>query len=54
LLKGAQDFAMIGAYTTQFGDPSALADVLRAEGLEVEFKKYFFGCATEVCCRKPA
>lgn len=54
LLRGAQDFAMIGTYTTHFGDASGLADMLRAEGLDVEFKKYFFGCATGVCGRKPA
>ena len=54
LLRGAQDFAMIGTYTTHFGDASGLADMLRAEGLDMEFRKYFFGCATGVCGRKPA
>jgi ubiquinone/menaquinone biosynthesis C-methylase UbiE len=53
-LKGAQDFAMIGTYSTNFGDASAVADMLRAEGLEVEFKRLFFGCATAVAGRKPA
>ena len=32
----------------------AFADMLRAEGLEVEFRRYFFGCATGVSGRKPA
>ena len=54
LLKGAQDFAMIGTYTTQFGDASVLTEMLRAEGLDAEFRTYFFGCATGVCGRKPA
>ena len=51
-LRGAQDFAMIGAYTANFGDASGLAAMLRAQGLEVEFIRYFFGCATGVAGRK--
>ncbi|WP_244673171.1 class I SAM-dependent methyltransferase [Mesorhizobium sp. 131-2-1] len=54
LLKGAQDFSMIGTYSTNFGDASAVADMLRAERLDVEFKRFFFGCATAVAGRKPA
>lgn len=54
LLRGAQDFAMIGIYSTNFGDASGFAAMLRAEGLEVEFKRYFFGCATGITGRKPA
>ncbi|MBO9545069.1 class I SAM-dependent methyltransferase [Caulobacter sp.] len=53
-LAGAQDFTMIGTYSTNFGDASAFGDMLRAEGLEVEFKRCFFGCATLVAGRKPA
>lgn len=53
-LRGANDFAMIGAYSTNFGDARAFADMLRAEGLEVEFRRYFFGCATGVVGRRPA
>jgi demethylmenaquinone methyltransferase/2-methoxy-6-polyprenyl-1,4-benzoquinol methylase len=53
-LRGAQDFAMIGTYSTNFGDARELADMLRADGLEVELRRYFFGCATGVCGRKPA
>lgn len=54
LLNGAQDFSMIGTSSTNFGDASAVAEMLRAEGLEVEFKRFFFGCATAVAGRKPA
>ncbi len=53
LLRGAQDFAMIGTYTSNFGDARTFADRLRAEGLEVEFQRYFFGCATGVSGRRP-
>ena len=53
LLRGAQDFALIGTYSTRFGDASGIAEMLRAEGLEVVFSKHFFGCATSVSGRKP-
>ncbi|MEQ1953724.1 class I SAM-dependent methyltransferase [Mesorhizobium yinganensis] len=52
-LRGAQDFAMIGTYSTNFGDASAFAGMLREEGLEVEYRRLFFGCATAVAGRKP-
>jgi ubiquinone/menaquinone biosynthesis C-methylase UbiE len=51
-LRGAQDFAMIGTYSTQFGDAAQIAAMLRAQGLEVEFSTYVFGCATGVAGRK--
>ena len=53
LLRGAEDFAMIGTYSTNFGDASGFADMLRAHGLEVEYRRFFFGCATGVAGRKP-
>lgn len=53
LLRGAQDFSMIGTYCTNFGDASDFAEMLRAEGLDVEFSRLFFGCATAVSGRKP-
>jgi ubiquinone/menaquinone biosynthesis C-methylase UbiE len=52
LLRGAQDFAMIGTYTANVRDASELAAMLRAQGLEVEFTRYLFGCATGVSGRK--
>jgi len=53
MLKGAQDFSMIGVYTRNFGDCRFIAQCLAEEGLEVEFKVFFFGCATGVTGRKP-
>ena len=50
--KGAQDFSMIGTYSMNFGSAAEMADLLRAEGLEVSFKRYFFGCATGVAGKK--
>jgi len=48
LLRGAQDFAMIGSYCTAFRDASGFADLLRAKGLTVSYRRHFFGCATSV------
>lgn len=53
LLRGAQDFSMIGAYASNFGDASGFADLLREQGLEVRYDRLFFGCATAVSGRKP-
>lgn len=52
LLRGAQDFAMIGTYSTNFGNAEAFAGMLREQGLHVEYHKFFFGCATGVTGRK--
>lgn len=52
-LRGAQDFAMIGQYTRNFRDCSGIAGELRKQGLEVTFRRHFFGCATSVSGRKP-
>jgi demethylmenaquinone methyltransferase/2-methoxy-6-polyprenyl-1,4-benzoquinol methylase len=51
-LRGAQDFSMIGTYSTNFGSAAEFAAMLRQQGLQVEFSKYFFGCATGVAGRK--
>jgi demethylmenaquinone methyltransferase/2-methoxy-6-polyprenyl-1,4-benzoquinol methylase len=52
-LRGAQDFMMIGTYSTNFGNAAQIAATLRDHGLEVEFSRYFFGCATGVAGRRP-
>lgn len=51
-LKGAKDFSMIGSYASNFGDAHHFADQLSAQGLDVNFRKFFFGCATGVCGSK--
>jgi len=51
-LRGAQDFAMIGTYSTNFGNAAGVATKLREQGLEVEFSKYFYGCATGIAGRR--
>lgn len=51
-LRGAQDFAMIGQYSTNFGNAQEFARMLASAGLETEYRKFFFGCATGVCGSK--
>lgn len=53
-LRGAQDFAMIAVYSKNFGDARGILEALQATGLEVEYRRYFFGCATGVVGRKAA
>ena len=52
-LRGAQDFSMLGTYSTNFGNASAFGDMLRVEGLDVTYTELFFGCATAVSGSKP-
>ena len=47
-LSGAQDFTMIGQYTDKFQNASGFAKAMRDEGLNVNFHKFMFGCATGV------
>lgn len=53
LLRGAHDFAMIGQYSANFGDAREFTGMLEDAGLNSEFRKFFFGCATGVCGSKP-
>lgn len=52
-LNGAQDFSMIGEYTRNFVDCRHFASCLEEAGLNVEYKSYFFGCASGVRGIKP-
>ena len=52
VLRGAQDFAMIGTYCDTFGDARGFGAALKKEGLDVEYRKLFFGCASGVFGRK--
>ena len=52
-LRGAQDFMMIGIYSTNFGNASAFGKMLQARGLDVTYTEFFFGCATAVSGSRP-
>ena len=53
-LRGARSFAMLGSYSMKFGDASEFAEMPRSNGLEIEFRRHFFGCATSVTGKKPS
>lgn len=52
ILRGADDFAMIGTYSANFGDARYFEAALKAEGLKPIFRRHFFGCATSVSGQK--
>ena len=53
LLRGAQDFSMIGTYSTNFGNAEGFAAMLKKAGLLAVYREFFFGCATGVSGSKP-
>jgi demethylmenaquinone methyltransferase/2-methoxy-6-polyprenyl-1,4-benzoquinol methylase len=53
LLGDPEDYRMLAAYTMRFRDCRAMAEALRAAGLEAEATDAFFGCATGVRGRRP-
>jgi len=53
LLKGAQDFSMIGTYTQNFVNCDTFSEALASNGLTVTRYSHFFGCATGVYGSKP-
>lgn len=52
LLGHPENYRMLGRYTRAFGDSRRALAAFEAAGLEVEFRSYFFGCATGVVGRK--
>lgn len=46
-------FGMIGVYVGKFGDCTELMSYLAAQGLQVGYRKYFYGCASGVSGVKP-
>ncbi len=53
VLRGAQDFSMLGIYARNFQDCRQMKGFLAAEGLDTVYRSFFFGCATGVVGRKP-
>jgi len=52
-LQGTQDFSLIATYLKNFEDCRHMEAALREAGLNVTFRKHFFGCATSVAGTKP-
>ncbi|MEZ4333192.1 MAG: class I SAM-dependent methyltransferase [Myxococcota bacterium] len=54
MLGNPANYRMLGRYTRAFGDCRHFARCLAEAGLEVQYRTYFFGCATGVLGRKPS
>lgn len=48
----ADNYRMLGKYTTQFKDSKSFCELLAEQGLKVSYNSYFFGCATGVSGKK--
>jgi demethylmenaquinone methyltransferase/2-methoxy-6-polyprenyl-1,4-benzoquinol methylase len=53
-LGNPDNYRLLGVYAEEFVDCSAMGDLLRTHGLEVEFCSLFFGCATALHGRRTA
>lgn len=53
LLRGAQDFSMIGTYSTNFGNAEQFVGMLKREKLLAIYRSFFFGTASGVYGSKP-
>lgn len=51
-LGNPDNYRMLWRYTDEFGDCSRVAEILRREGFEVAFTRWFFGSATQVIGRR--
>lgn len=45
-LADRPEYKMLWNYTKQFSDAGPVADIFREAGLEVDFRSFFYGCAT--------
>jgi demethylmenaquinone methyltransferase/2-methoxy-6-polyprenyl-1,4-benzoquinol methylase len=52
MLGNPDNYRMLGIYTEQFGNCTRMGEHLRAAGLEVEDRRYFYGCASGLVGRK--
>ena len=46
LLGNPDNYKMLGIYTENFGDCRKMQTYLEGEGINVEYKSFFFGCAS--------
>ncbi len=52
LLGNPDNYRMLGLYTEMFKDCGTMRALLQQQGLDVEQRRYFFGCATALRGRK--
>lgn len=51
-LGNTETYSMLGRYCINFGTCKRFQEILQETGLNVEYREYFFGCATGVVGRK--
>lgn len=54
MLGNPDNYRMLGVYTANFGSCATMQAALADCGLDVELRRFFFGCATALCGSKPA
>jgi demethylmenaquinone methyltransferase/2-methoxy-6-polyprenyl-1,4-benzoquinol methylase len=52
-LGNPANYRLLGVYTTRFGTSRSFGQRLAAQGLHVQYRRFFFGCATGVTGYKP-
>ena len=53
LMGNADNYRMLGIYTEKFKDCRWMCEKMRQAGLSVEYRSYFFGCASSLVGSKP-
>lgn len=53
LLGNPENYRLLGVYTAAFGNCKMAGKLFEACGLTVEYKPYFFGCASSIVGAKP-
>jgi ubiquinone/menaquinone biosynthesis methyltransferase len=46
LVGNSEEYKMLGQYTNKFGNAKKATELFKAEGLDVQYRSYFYGCAT--------
>ena len=54
ILGNPDNYRMLGVYTERFRDCRQMYEVMKAAGLIVEYRSYFFGCASGIVGSKPS
>lgn len=52
-LGNPANYRLLSVYTTRFGTSRSFHQMLAAQGLKVQYQRFFFGCATGVTGYKP-
>ena len=53
-LGNPDNYRMLGVYTERFRNCEQMCEAMKAAGLNVEYRSYFFGCATGIVGSKPS